>query len=287
LQHSALDKIPLWVAETVEKAQLEGSLDRSDKFRPDPLLKAGQRSELADYKSSGYDRGHQAPAGNQTVDAERKDDTFYLSNMAPQMPALNQKIWNNLEARTRACTIEAGRTNQITGPIFWDPKEENPATANGLIEFKQIGPGRVAVPTHFFKILLVPDGANTRAIAFVMENRDYPKGPYDFSKYIQSIDWIIQKEIYVMRRYLLLATARPTAPRIGWCTTQIPDPARDALGGAHRECNASRGRPTARRTSGGPSRSACRSRHLRGRGTRASRACRGAGPSAPSAAARS
>jgi|ERR1017187_2850154 DNA/RNA endonuclease G (NUC1) len=54
LMHSAVDKIPLWVCEFVVKDQLTGSLNRDDKFQPDPLLKKGRRAELIDYKSSGY-----------------------------------------------------------------------------------------------------------------------------------------------------------------------------------------------------------------------------------------
>jgi DNA/RNA endonuclease G (NUC1) len=66
LQHNSKDKIPLWVCETVSKDQLGGNLPRVDAFAAEPALATGQRAELADYKGSGYDRGHQAPAGDQT-----------------------------------------------------------------------------------------------------------------------------------------------------------------------------------------------------------------------------
>lgn len=97
LEHSAVEKIPLWVAEHVTAAQFGGDVTRDDKFQPDPLLKPGARAELADYKGSGYDRGHQAPAGNETRDEKLKSETFYLSNMAPQAPRMNQQIWRKLE----------------------------------------------------------------------------------------------------------------------------------------------------------------------------------------------
>jgi len=92
LEHSSLDKIPLWVCEGVSKDQLEGSEARTNPFQADPELPAGERAELRDYKNSGYDRGHQAPAGDQTTNLELKRETFYLSNMAPQIPKLNQQI---------------------------------------------------------------------------------------------------------------------------------------------------------------------------------------------------
>jgi endonuclease G len=193
LLHSATDKIPLWVCEFVVKDQLTGNLNRDDKFQTDPLLKKGRRSELIDYKGSGYDRGHQAPAGDQTKDVTLKLETFFLSNMAPQAPALNQQIWRELETHVRDWLIERGSGYIITGPMFYDPKEENADTATGVVKHKVIGPDEVAVPTHFYKIVVAKDSSGKwQSIAFVMENRKYLK-PYDFSKYIKSIEWIQER----------------------------------------------------------------------------------------------
>ena len=75
LEHSSADKTPLWVCEHVTADQLAGHLKRHDKFIPDPNLN-GPKSYPQDYKGSGYERGHQAPAGNQTVDSVLKDETF-------------------------------------------------------------------------------------------------------------------------------------------------------------------------------------------------------------------
>lgn len=81
----------------------------------------------------------------------------------------------------------------ITGPIFWDPQEDDPATADGIIEYYVVGPGQVAVPTHFFKIVIAKnDQGEWEAIAFLLENRGYPK-PWDFSTYIESVDWIEER----------------------------------------------------------------------------------------------
>jgi DNA/RNA endonuclease G (NUC1) len=191
LQHSALDKIPLWVAEHVTKEQLGGGQTRDDKFRPDPDLKPGSRAELADYKRSGFDRGHQAPAGNQTTDARLKAETFYLSNMVPQVPRMNQQIWRELEDLARSWTLKFGETYQITGPMFYDPAEDDPATADGMVSHKAIGKNLVAVPTHIYKIVLArrTPGGPMEAIAFVIENKAFNR-PFRFEKFIQSIEWI-------------------------------------------------------------------------------------------------
>lgn len=191
LAHSSTDKIPLWVAEFVERSQLEGNVPRHDLFAPDPKLKPGARAELADYKGSGYDRGHQAPAANQTLDQRLKDETFLLSNMAPQKGKLNQQLWAGLEDLARDWARDAGSAYMITGGFFYDPAEEDPAAADGTIEYVTIGRGVVAVPTHFYKIVITTTPV-PRAIAFVAENRGYPR-PFDFAALIKSIDWIEER----------------------------------------------------------------------------------------------
>jgi DNA/RNA endonuclease G (NUC1) len=190
LEHSSIDKIPLWVAERVCAEQLENGAVRKDRFRPDPKLPRGRRAELDDYKRSGFDRGHQAPAANQSRDQALKDEAFYLSNMCPQSPGLNQQAWRELEELTRKWVKQFGTTWQITGPLFYDPAEDDPETADGVLEYTAIGKNRVAVPTHFFKIVVARKGdGDWQAIGFVMENRPYSR-PFRFEEYIRPIDWI-------------------------------------------------------------------------------------------------
>lgn len=196
LQHSSVDKIPKWVCESVDVADLTGNLPRPDDFRPDTKLPSTERSELVDYKGSGFDRGHLAPAGNQTVSKPRKSETFFLSNMAPQVgKKFNQSIWANLEDLTRSWVADEQLTEarMITGVFFYDPEEDDESTADGFIDFEMIGPNHVAVPTHFFKIVVgrFKDGT-TNAIAFMMVNAPH-NPPFQFSKHIVSIDFLEEK----------------------------------------------------------------------------------------------
>lgn len=192
LLHSSTDKIPIWVCEHITAAEIStpATAVRRDRFAPDPLLPVGSRAELSDYRGSGYDRGHMAPAGDFTQDQRLKDETFYLSNMSPQNGPLNRQIWKELEEKVRAWAAARGEAYVFTGPMFFDPAEET-SQADGMIEYWVIGPNAVAVPTHFYKIVVRPGGtAGTwEAIAFVLENRGYSR-PYNFQHHVQSIDWI-------------------------------------------------------------------------------------------------
>ena len=185
LEESTATKIPVWVAEHIVAKEIEGSAERGG-FAPDPLLADVPRAELADYRGSGYDRGHQAPAGNHKASQDRMDETFYLSNMAPQNPEFNRQLWRDIEERSRAWVAKRGEAYEVTGPIFWNGKDP----ADPKPSFDTIGKNAVAVPTHFYKILVAPKpGGGYEAIAFVAENRAY-KRPFQFQQLIRSVAWV-------------------------------------------------------------------------------------------------
>lgn len=196
LEHSSVDKIALWVCERVKSAHLGGDADRDrSRFKPDPRLSPGERAELADYRRSGFDRGHQAPAADFKHDQDRMHDSFFLSNMSPQVGrGFNRGIWRVLEERAREAVRNRGDVFVITGCMFYDPTEEDPATADGFVEYDVIGSNHVSVPTHFYKILISKDDAGQwQAIGFVLKNRAYASpdgGKYDFETFIEPIDWI-------------------------------------------------------------------------------------------------
>lgn len=77
------------------------------------------RSENADYKGSGYDRGHLAAAGNHKVDQKHMEQTFFLSNMAPQVGVgFNRDSWNRLEKHVRKLTNIYKDVYVCTGPLY-------------------------------------------------------------------------------------------------------------------------------------------------------------------------
>ncbi len=197
LLHGSRDKIPFWVCEYLTKYQLTGDVKRPDPddhlFQPDPQLDGHPSAKRSDYRGSGFDRGHQAPAGDQTRNLQRKIETFYLSNIAPQVGnGFNRRIWRNLEGSARNWIKARGNGYVITGPMFYDPEEEDAETADGWIDYKIIGNGSVAVPTHFYKIIVAPslsDESEWEAIGFVLENK-YLESRNATKEDVHSIDWI-------------------------------------------------------------------------------------------------
>lgn len=144
--HSGNTKTPVYVAQRLNRQMLqEGQgVKRTDRFYAEARLPAVERAELEDYKGSGWSRGHMAPAGDMPT-AEGKAQSFSLANMVPQNPKQNGGSWSRVEEDTRKYVMRArGDVYVITGPVF-QPGAET------------IGSGRVAVPSHVFKLVYDPN----------------------------------------------------------------------------------------------------------------------------------
>jgi len=85
-----------WVAYILTKDRVYGTVKRTDNFRSDPKVKTGSAT-LADYKGSGYDRGHLAPAADMKWSATAMSESFYMSNMSPQRPDFNREFGKEKE----------------------------------------------------------------------------------------------------------------------------------------------------------------------------------------------
>jgi endonuclease G len=90
-----------WVFEhlTAEHIKKNDAVDRSKcDFKPDESIHPFFRADNSDYRKSGYDRGHLAAAGNHKRDQKHVEQTFYLSNISPQVgQGFNRDSWNRLE----------------------------------------------------------------------------------------------------------------------------------------------------------------------------------------------
>jgi hypothetical protein len=89
-----------WVAYMLTSSKLGSGLERSNRFLEDPLVASGTATN-ADYAKSGYDRGHLAPAADMSWSMQVMQESFYYSNMSPQLPGFNRGIWKKLEEKVR------------------------------------------------------------------------------------------------------------------------------------------------------------------------------------------
>ena len=88
-QYNEAHEQAAWVLYRITAEQLQASVSRTDDFRRDGAVTTGSAT-LADYRRSGYDRGHLAPAAAMAWSQEVMSESFYLSNMSPQDPGFNR-----------------------------------------------------------------------------------------------------------------------------------------------------------------------------------------------------
>lgn len=165
-----------WVCYVLSKGECNGDEERSSSFYPDKAVRSGSACN-SDYKASGYDRGHLAPAGDMSFSETAMKESFYYSNMSPQVPAFNRGIWKRLESQVRNWGVAYGELLVITGPVLTD-------------SLQAIGPNKVSVPQSYYKIVVNPNASPPQAIGFLMKNASSNSQLDRFTVTVDSIETV-------------------------------------------------------------------------------------------------
>ena len=129
----------------------------SSRFREDTRVPR-PRATHDDYTRSGFDRGHMCPAADRSSSRQAMDETFIMTNVTPQAPALNRGAWKRLEDGARSF-VRGGHAIRIHVDCVW-----------WQADTQRIGTHGVAVPHGFVKTI-----------------RDYPSDSIIFSKYFPNL----------------------------------------------------------------------------------------------------
>ncbi len=162
-------KQPDWVQYDLTCADLDSPVARTNDFREDKTVPGGTL-EAFDYKKSGFDRGHIAPARDMARSKLTMSESFLMSNMAPQRAYFNRSgLWRKSENAVREWACDNSMITVVGGPIL-----------NGEVEKV----GKLFVAKYFYKIILAD---NEKAIAFIFENG---KDKSSIEKFAVSIDQV-------------------------------------------------------------------------------------------------
>lgn len=148
-----------WVAYPLLPEEINGDTDREgSRFQPDPAVSTGSALP-SDYTRSGYDRGHLAPAGDFKFSRRMMQETFFMSNMSPQVPAFNRGVWKELEDQVRRWALRDNGLYVVTGPVL----------KPGLPTIGKTN--EVSVPKKFYKVILHCNNPEIRMIGFLLDNK--------------------------------------------------------------------------------------------------------------------
>lgn len=158
LSYSEYHEQAEWVAYELKPEHILGGKHKRPYFNQDPKVSTTS-AHWNNYKNSGYTRGHLLPAGDRTFSKEAYDETFYTSNISPQLQEFNTGIWNSLEMRIRNFARKNGKVYVVTGGIL----------TNNL---KTIGKEKVAVPEYFYKVLLHKQNGSYKMKAYLIPHKE-------------------------------------------------------------------------------------------------------------------
>lgn len=152
--------LPIYIAWDVSRDDI-GSVKRepSMPFRTDPRL-GPDAVRSSDYSRSGYHRGHMVPAADRSSSLAAMQETFVMSNVCPQLPALNTGAWKRLENYERVCALRHGRVHIRVAPIFTHE------------DTSRIAGGKVAVPHGYIKVIYAADSMTVIACQLFTNQHD-------------------------------------------------------------------------------------------------------------------
>jgi endonuclease G, mitochondrial len=164
----------VWVSYELTREKTTPVVKRSNRFVPDPMVHGGTATNT-DYRNSGYDKGHLAPAADMCWSQTAMQESFYFSNISPQKPEFNRGIWKMLEEKVRDWAVEYGDLCIVTGPLL----------SHGL---PVIGIHQLAVPEYFYKVVAEIKPSHSKGIGFVMRNEKSGERLQQFAISIDSVE---------------------------------------------------------------------------------------------------
>jgi len=178
LSYSEEHEQPEWVAYELTRENIQApNVKRTNNFRSDPRVRKASASDR-DYRGSGYSRGHMCPAGDMAFSERSMSESFYMSNMSPQIINFNGGIWRELEECVRDWAYKFKRVIVITGPVLTRNIRE------------KIGGNEVSVPDEYYKVILDMDNPEIKAIGFLMPNELSTKPIEEYAVTVDEIEAI-------------------------------------------------------------------------------------------------
>ncbi|NND51597.1 MAG: DNA/RNA non-specific endonuclease [Flavobacteriaceae bacterium] len=163
--HEAFEQAE-WVAYELKKSHLSSTNFKRPYFEVDKAVPT-KAAHWKNYKKSGYTRGHLCPAADRKYSKEAHDETFLTSNISPQTYDFNAGVWNRLEQKVRYWADRNDGVFVVTGGVL----------KKGL---HVIGTEKVAIPDHFYKVILDYNGGDAKLLAFLMKHENSSRPLYEF-----------------------------------------------------------------------------------------------------------
>lgn len=132
-----------WTCYEMYSGNMQSNVKRSDDFREDTDIPSQYRTTLEQYRGSGFSRGHLCPSSDRLCSREQNSQTFFLSNMQPQIQVHNGGVWNDLEQRVRSWAGNCDTLYVVKAATIDQEDDIQGYTSSGLL-----------IPENFYMALM-------------------------------------------------------------------------------------------------------------------------------------
>ena len=164
LEYDVDKRHPRFVCFSFDDITSETAVNRTNAWGWDPMIPQKYSTESM-FKNSGYDRGHLVASHDRVYSREANMQTFYYSNMSPQLPNFNQKYWSKLEQQVQSW----GRNKKFRDVLY--------VAKGGTIRDDQVEntkvQGRIVVPKYYWMAMVVKKGDTYHGLAFWLEHKEW------------------------------------------------------------------------------------------------------------------
>lgn len=176
IAYDARSRVPLWVFEHVTPQRQTKAAKKKVKlnFQEDLAIAEHHRASNFDYLKSGFVQGILSSSSHYQGQPDQVKDAFLLSNITPQSPHFSKVLWNSLERSIQETSLNSKDVYVVTGVLFMPSEYED---GNRYVQYRVIGDHDVAVPTHFYKVILAESySGDYEMSAYIIPNDAIPSG---------------------------------------------------------------------------------------------------------------
>lgn len=187
LEYSEEHEQAAWVYHSILPDIKEGTEGRTNDFRTDDKVSTGtavqedyflveEKDGEKEYDGFGYDRGHLAPSADFRWSAEALSESYYYSNMTPQLPGFNREGWVAIENQLRAYVLRTDRALLVvTGGVLHDDLPVQERSVN-----------KVSIPEYYYKVAVDPE--TKKGIGFIVPHEEHLRSPDSYAVSIDSVE---------------------------------------------------------------------------------------------------
>lgn len=157
-------KHPVWSLEHLTRWDFRGLTaklpPKKRRLVPDSIIHKLARANYRDYKKTEYERCHLAALSNYRFNQKALDQSFRMTNTAPQAASLNQKggVWHRLDGYVDFLAARSENIYVVTGTMYKPPRDLTD------LRHRTLGSNRIGVPTHFYKVILSEDAEGEMSV---------------------------------------------------------------------------------------------------------------------------